>query len=76
MNIPAGVFKVKCLKLMDDVKEFHKEFVITKRGKPVAKLVPVDEGQDAKVIFGYLREAITIKGDIVSSVGEVWNADK
>ncbi len=42
LEIPAGEFKAKCLKLMDQVRESGKEIVITKRGKPVAKLVPLE----------------------------------
>jgi prevent-host-death family protein len=40
-TIPAGVFKQGCLRILDEVAETHREVVITKRGKPVAKLVPV-----------------------------------
>jgi prevent-host-death family protein len=42
-TIPAGVFKQGCLRILDEVAESHREVVITKRGKPVAKLVPVQE---------------------------------
>ena len=41
MEIAAGEFKARCLKLMDEVQATGEEVVITKRGKPVAKLVPV-----------------------------------
>ena len=40
-TIPAGAFKQGCLRILDEVAETHREVVITKRGKPVAKLVPV-----------------------------------
>ncbi len=40
-KIPAGEFKAKCLKLMDEVQQTGQEVIITKRGKPVARLVPV-----------------------------------
>jgi prevent-host-death family protein len=41
-HVPAAEFKATCLELMDKVKATGKEYVITKHGKPVAKLVPVD----------------------------------
>jgi prevent-host-death family protein len=41
VKIPAGEFKAKCLKIMDQVKNYHEEIIITKHGKPVAKLVPI-----------------------------------
>ena len=40
--IPAAEFKATCLKLMDRVRETRAEYVITKHGEPVAKLVPVE----------------------------------
>jgi len=41
MEIPAGKFKATCLKLMDRVAATGEPIVITKRGKPLARLVPV-----------------------------------
>ena len=43
MQIAAGEFKAKCLQLMDKVNIHAEEIVITKHGKPVAKLVPIDQ---------------------------------
>jgi len=39
-SIPAAAFKARCLKLMDRVRETGTEFVVTKHGEPVARLVP------------------------------------
>ncbi len=74
VNIPAGEFKAKCLRLMDEVHDFHRQIVITKFGKPVAKLVPV-EGETQKPLFGFLKGTVKEKGDIVKPTGEYWNAD-
>ena len=74
MNMPAGVFKAKCLHLMDEVQKNHLEIVITKFGKPVAKLVPV-EGVKPKPVFGCMKGTVRIHGDIVASTGEIWFAD-
>ena len=41
-TMAAGVFKAKCLKVMDEVQAKRISVVITKRGKPVAKIVPID----------------------------------
>ena len=73
-QIAAGEFKAKCLKLMDNVQNQHVEYVITKRGKPMAKLVPVEEKPPA--VFGSLKGTVTIKGDIVASIDETWDVDK
>ena len=45
-TIPAGAFKQGCLRILDEVAETHREVVITKRGKPVAKLVPVKQERE------------------------------
>ena len=75
MIIAAGKFKAECLKLMDRVNRTHEEIIISKRGKPVAKLVSVDN--EAKTnIFGLLADTIIEEKDIISSTGEKWNAEK
>jgi prevent-host-death family protein len=65
-TMAAGAFKVHCLKVMDEVQAKRQAVLITKRGKPVAKLVPVEKEKDD--IFGFLKGKgrIEIKGDIVS----------
>ncbi len=72
MKISAGQFKAKCLKLMDEVRNRREEVIITKRGKPVARLVPCDEKPTP--IYGCMKSTVTILGDIVSPVGEKWDA--
>jgi prevent-host-death family protein len=62
-EIPAGEFKAKCLKLMDDVAATGEELVITKRGKPVARLVPAKEGRPK--LFGSMKGSVKILGDII-----------
>jgi prevent-host-death family protein len=65
-KIPAAEFKVHCLTLMDSVRSTREPVVITKRGKPVAKLVPVDRESDK--FIGRLKGIIEIVGDIESPV--------
>ena len=74
MNMPAGLFKAKCLHLMDEVQKYRKEIVITKFGKPVAKLVPV-EAKEPPSPFGCMKGTIKIHGNIVASTGEAWFAE-
>jgi prevent-host-death family protein len=69
-SIPAGEFKTHCLKLMDEVAERHTEIVITKYGRPVARLVPVDE--DVADSFGALRGTVTYLDDIVAPDPDAW----
>lgn len=74
MEIDATEFKAKCLKLLDEVATTREPMVITKRGKPVAKLVPIEDASEASM-FGYLRGTVTILGDIVEVPHEPWTAE-
>ena len=65
-TIPAAKFKAGCLKIMDEVRAGREPILITKNGKPVARLVPVDE--PARDVFGCLSGELEITGDIVSPV--------
>ena len=73
-NIPDGEFKAKCLGLLDEVQRQRKEIVITKRGKPVAKLVPIKE-QRRESFIGSMQGTMEIVGDIISPIDEKWDAD-
>ncbi len=72
-KIPAGEFKAKCLKVLDEVQRQRKQVVITKRGKPVAMLVPVPDRRES--IIGSMKGTMEILGDIVAPVDVKWNAD-
>jgi prevent-host-death family protein len=63
-KMAAGSFKTKCLAVMDEVYAKRETVVITKRGKPVAKLVPV--GTETDEIYNFLRGKGTVTGDILS----------
>ena len=69
-EIAAGEFKAKCLQLMDEVQRDGIELVITKRGKPVAKLVPAVVRKDSP--FGWMKGTGRIVGDIVNSQPDEW----
>ena len=74
MEISAAEFKAKCLKLMDQIAKTRRPIVITKRGKPVAKLVAV-EPEPRKPLFGCMAGTVTFEGDILSPLDVVWEAD-
>lgn len=69
----ASEFKPKYLSVMDEVEERHIEVVITKRGKPVAKLVPAED--IAPNPLGFMRGTVLAQGDIVSPDPEAWGDD-
>ena len=74
MNINAAEFKAKCLKLIDEVAATHEPLIISKRGKPLVKLVPIENEVPASM-FGYMKGTVTLHGDIVAPLGEAWSAE-
>jgi prevent-host-death family protein len=62
-TVAATEFKARCLELMDRVAEGRETYVITKRGRPVAKLVPTDPPK-GKSVFGCMADRMEIVGDL------------
>ena len=71
-TIKASEFKAKCLKLMDEVAESGAEYVITKNGRPVSRLVPYRK--KPKSLFGIDRGHLEILGDIDEPLDVEWEA--
>ena len=73
-TVPAGEFKARCLQIMEEVRTKRVTVLITKKGRPVAKLVPADEAADD--VFGRLQGVLEIAGDVESPVltPEDWEA--
>ncbi len=77
-TMPAGKFKAQCLAVIDEVHERGEEVVITKHGKPMARLVPLEKTKETlDDIFGFMRGRMKIVGDIVSPIipAEDWDDD-
>ena len=76
VTMPAGEFKARCLQLMEQVSRTRRPVTITKRGRPVARLVPVDG--DSEPFLDSLRKSITIAGDIMKAAArsEPWDTEK
>ena len=70
-QIAAAKFKEQCLSLLDGVDP--EGIVITKRGRPVAKLIPF--GSDSASLIGSLAGKLKIKGKILST-GLDWDAER
>ena len=64
--MPAGKFKARCLSVMDDVNATGEPVIITKRGTPVVKLVPVPSTN--RDLFGFMADELKVIGDIESPV--------
>ena len=72
-QIGAGEFKTHCLKLIDRVDRTKQPIIITKHGKPMAQLIPIED--ESYSLFGRLANTVEIHEDIVEGTGEIWAAD-
>jgi prevent-host-death family protein len=70
-SIAAGRFKAGCLALIDDVAATRREIVITKRGKPLARLVPL-EPRATEPGAGMIE----YQGDLISPIDAEWDASR
>ncbi len=73
-TMSAAEFKAKCLDVLDQVAARHEPVVVTKRGKPVAQVVPIVKRP--KQLWGAMKGEIQIRGDIVSPLDVAWEAMK
>ena len=71
-TIKASEFKARCLSLMDEVADSGAEYVITKNGRPVSRLVPWRT--KPRTLFGIDRGKLEILGDIEASLDVEWEA--
>lgn len=74
-EVPASEVKNEWHEFVDRVSQAREEIIVTRYGKPVMKLTPVEESEDRPGVFGFLAGTVTAHGDIVASTGEVWEAD-
>ena len=64
-TMAAGKFKAQCLAVMDEVQKKRQPVVVTKRGKPVVKVIPADNLEEDEIIDSW-KGRIKILGDIVA----------
>ena len=72
-QVGAGEFKTHCLKSIDRVNQTKQPITITKHGKPMAQLTPIED--ETYSLFGCLANTVEIHQDIVEGIAEVWEAD-
>ncbi len=73
ITLPAGEFKAKCLKLLDNVAQTHEKLVVTKHGKPVACVVPYDNSEHDEI--NPLKGSVTFEKDLIASIDEEWEVN-
>ena len=70
-TVPAGKFKDSCLRLMEEVRTNGVPITVTKRGKPIVRVVPVCVDEARASLIG----TIVYEADDIFSTGESWEAD-
>jgi len=73
MELHATEFKAKCLAYLAQVAQTRASITLTKHGRPVARLVPMDEVEP--ILFGRLAGTVQIRGDLIAPIDETWEAD-
>ena len=73
-QIPAGAFKARCLAVMKKVQATGEPVIVTKRGAPVVKVVPVE--REKKDISGFMLGKVKIVGDIESPIPVEWQVTR
>ncbi len=69
-TVSISEFKAKCLALVNQVKRTGIPLVITKKGEPIAQVIPPPEPQKPKSWLGCMRGTGTIVGDIIAPAME------
>jgi prevent-host-death family protein len=73
-QMPAGEFKARCLAVMKKVQMTGEPVIVTKRGAPVVKVVPVESEKND--IFGFMAGKVKIVGDIESPIPVEWEVTR
>jgi prevent-host-death family protein len=73
-EVGSAEFKTRCLELVDHVKESHAEYVVTRHGRPVARLVPVDTAEPVAA-FGCMQGTVLHFDRPLEPVPAVWTPD-
>jgi len=69
--VPAGEFKNSCLRLIDEVSKHGVPITVTKRGRPLVRIVPAHERSKTRSLLGTV-----VHEDDIFSTGESWDADR
>ena len=70
-HVPAGLFKAKCLALLDEVASTGRPLIVTKRGRPVAEVVPVEPPAS---LAGSVKVLVSDE-ELIAPLDEPWDAE-
>ncbi len=77
MKINAAEFRANCFKILDQVETTHGEVIITKRGKPIAKLVHISKKNEEDPLLGKMEGLVETISDLTEPVidHDAWELD-
>lgn len=73
-EIAISEFKAHCLEIVSKLETSKKTVIITRRNKPVAKLIPF-KTPTKKTLFGSMKHRASIKSDLLKPLGVKWDAE-
>lgn len=75
LEVSSSDLKTSWHEFLEQVFQARQEIVVTRYGRPIARLSPYDGPEGYETIFGCLAESVTVHGDIIAPVGGAWDAD-
>ena len=75
MEISAAKFRTNCFRILDEVYQTHKEVIITKRGKPIAKVVNYNQEEISDPLIGAMIHAGETLDDLTVPFSDKWELD-
>jgi antitoxin (DNA-binding transcriptional repressor) of toxin-antitoxin stability system len=71
----VGKFKAECLREIENIQQTGEPLIVTKRGKPIVKIIPIFEEEQGS-FFGCMKNTFSIEGDIMAPIEDHWNIDE
>jgi prevent-host-death family protein len=75
VEVSASDLKNSWHHYLEQVAQGRQEVVVTRYGKPIAKLSPVESAHEEGGLFGWMSGTVTVHGDIVAPLEETWEVD-
>ena len=73
-QVSASQLKARCSAILEQVVERRQAVVVTRRGRPVARIVPIES--EPRSLFGFARGTITVRGDVIAPIDVEWESAK
>lgn len=72
-TIPVSQLKARCSEVLDRVERHKQSLIVTRRGRPIARLVPF-ENDASPELYGSLRGTVRFHGDVIEPIDVEWEA--